>query len=375
MGLSFAPAHLRKYLPFPGKRSVLLSASSVMNVVVLQPIVKVLEQDPRVQLWFTGKYQGGDDYREMARLGGLERVDFVTRRDARRLKADLYLSPDGQRFGKRCRAKVLLFHGVSFKGRSINHRARWFDRVFLVGEYQRRRFAALKILKDGDRRLASVGMPKLDRLVDGSIDAKAVRRRLGVKDGETCVLYAPTWTEHSSLFTLGEPLLAALAARPRTRVVVKLHDHLLDASRSPIDWRARIDAWHWENVSVASESDVVPLLAAADVLVTDASSVSQEFTLLDRPILFADVPGLFESERYKDSVDLETWGRKGGVVFRTAEEGRRALDRAIDAPHELAEVRRKIAADMFYGPGGATQRALDEVYRLLRLKMPAPQRG
>ncbi len=372
MGLSFAPAHLRRYLPIPGKRSVLLSASSVMNVVVLRPIVKRLEQDPRVELWFTGKYQGGDDYREMARLGGLERVKFVTRRDARRLRADLYLSPDGQRFGKRCRVKVLLFHGVSFKGRSINHRARWFDRVFLAGEYQRRRFVELKILKPEDRRFARIGMPKLDRLTDGSIDRAAVRARLRVADGEACVLYAPTWTEHSSLFSMGEGLVAALASRPRTRVVVKLHDHLQDPSRSRIDWRARIASWNLPNVVLADDQDVVPLLVAADVLVTDASSVSQEFTLLDRPILFADVPELFTSERYKESVDLDTWGRSGGVVIERPDAARAALDRALERPDERSETRRKIAADMFYGPGGATERAVAEIYRQLKLSMRAP---
>ena len=63
------------------------------------------------------------------------------------------------------------------------------------------------------------------------------------------------------------------------------------------------------------EPDVVRTMSIADLLISDASSVANEFALLDRPIVFLDVPELIELTLRKGArLDLETWGRKGGVV-------------------------------------------------------------
>lgn len=354
-------------------RRVLLSAGSPMNVVVMRPILDVLRADPRIELFFTGDYRQSDGREEIARLArltGLEEVTSLDEQQAKDLGADLYLCPDGSRYGKRCHSRVLLFHGVSFKGRSIQERARWFHKVFLVGPYQRRRFVKQEIFADDDPRLLEIGMPKLDRLVRGEIDAQAVRRELGCEKEDTCVLYAPTWGDQSSLHTMGEELIEALAARPHTRLVVKFHDHHLNPDRTSVDWARRSREWNWDRVVVYDDLDVVPALAAADVLVTDASSVSQEFCLLDRPILFADVPELFDSERYRRTVDLATWGRQAGKLFRTPAEASRALDAAIADPAAQSEIRRALAADLFYDPGNATDRAVEAVYRELQLSPP-----
>ena len=49
----------------------------------------------------------------------------------------------------------------------------------------------------------------------------------------------------------------------------------------------------------------------ADLLITDASSVANEYTLLDRPIVFIDVPELFELTLSKHArLDLEARAKK-----------------------------------------------------------------
>ena len=57
--------------------------------------------------------------------------------------------------------------------------------------------------------------------------------------------------------------------------------------------------------------DVVPLMHAADLLITDISSVGFEFLQLDRPIVFMTFDN--QLRRWEGRADLETWGRKTGA--------------------------------------------------------------
>src|SRR5439155_1685486 len=71
-----------------------------------------------------------------------------------------------------------------------------------------------------------------------------------------------------------------------------------------------------EHLRLARTPDVVECLFAADLLISDASSVVNEYALLDRPIVFLDVPELLAAARDREgsALDLDTWGRRGGEV-------------------------------------------------------------
>jgi hypothetical protein len=351
---------------FRKTRDVLVHASSPMNVVVMRPILDALLSDPRVRVHLAAKYRRADDAAAMIRATGLERVNPLTAREAARLRADLYLCAEGSRpAGKRSHRRVVMFHGASFKGRSIAKKLKFFDRVLLVGPWQHRQFVARGYFDADDPRLVRCGMPKLDALVTGSIDTGALRARLRIPERARVVLYAPTWGEHSSMFKMGESVIEHAARVPNVHVVVKFHDHLLDPHHSPIDWAARARAWTYPNVSIHDDLDVVPALALADVLISDASSVLQEFTLLDRPIVYCDVPELFASKRYKKTADTDTWAQKGGIVVGDGAAIGPALERCFADPSEFSPIRRKIAADVFYNPGAATKAALSVIHEEL----------
>jgi len=121
-------------------------------------------------------------------------------------------------------------------------------------------------------------------------------------------------------------------------------------------------------VKIVHNWDVCPALFAADLLISDASSVSSEFTLLDRPIIFIAVPDLLQRWR---KADLDTWGRKTGWAATSLEGLNRCIDAALADPMKHSAVRRAAAADLFYKPGTATDRAVAEIYRLLDLDPPS----
>ena len=110
---------------------------------------------------------------------------------------------------------------------------------------------------------------------------------------------------------------------------------------------------------MVGDYDIVPLLYASDLLLTDASSVANEYALLDRPIVFLDVPELLRQARARGgALDLASWGRKGGVVVERPDDVTEAVAQSLADPTHLSEIRRAIAQDLFYNPGRATEAAV-----------------
>jgi CDP-glycerol glycerophosphotransferase (TagB/SpsB family) len=201
-----------------------------------------------------------------------------------------------------------------------------------------------------------IGFPKVDRLVDGSLDRAAIRRRLGLSGRRPVLLYAPTGQRGNSLETLGEEVIHRLRGSGRYDIIIKLHDHPRDNS---VDWPKRLRPLLDRHTKLVRDFDIVPYLFVSDLLVSDASSVSSEYSLLDRPMVFLDVPEMIASIRAKGrAVDLDTWGRKGGVTVRWPDEAVDAVRESLAHPRRNSDVRRAMARDLFFNPGRAADAAV-----------------
>src|SRR5262249_40360629 len=104
-------------------------------------------------------------------------------------------------------------------------------------------------------------------------------------------------------------------------------------------------------------------LAAADVMVTDHSSIGFEFLVLDRPLIVFDAPDLAAAARV--NIEKVMLLQSAATVTRTPEETARAACRAIANPAPQSDARRQVAREMFFEPGGATNRAVDLIRALL----------
>jgi CDP-glycerol glycerophosphotransferase (TagB/SpsB family) len=102
------------------------------------------------------------------------------------------------------------------------------------------------------------------------------------------VLYAPTGAHDNSLETFGEDLIKRMGAMTEYDFLVKPHDH----PKASINWFERLATLETENVRLLRAADAMPGLHAADMLISDASSIANEYLLLDRPLVFLDVPEL-----------------------------------------------------------------------------------
>lgn len=275
-------------------------------------------------------------------------------------------------FPREDRDRIQLFHGVSFRNMAVRRDVLVYDRLFVVGPYMRRLFTENQLLREDDPRLVPIGFPKLDRLTDGTLDRRRILQRLKLSGRRPVVLYAPTGQAGNSLeLGVGEAMIERLKRTGKYDILIKLHDHPRDRLT---DWPSRLKPLLDAHTKLVSDYDVVPYLFVADLLVTDASSVSNEYSLMNRPMVFLDVPQMLAAmERKGVALDLDTWGRKGGVTVRWPDEAVEAIDWSIAHPGSGSGVRRAMARDLFYNPGRAAEAA--EQWVLARLGLAASRRS
>ena len=162
-------------------------------------------------------------------------------------------------------------------------------------------------------------------------------------------LYAPTWNLGlSSAGLLGARLVELVRGEAGdVNIVIKPH---------PVigEWRPRWMAC-WERLAAASpgvhlvrdtHADVTPYMLAADVLVSDASSVIFEFLALDRPIVLVTNPRHTADPAYEPDDIIWRWRDVGEEVF-DLERLPGAVAAALRAPGARAEQRRHRAHLLF----------------------------
>jgi CDP-glycerol glycerophosphotransferase (TagB/SpsB family) len=342
---------------------VLFTGYAPVHFICFRPLYEALSADPGMQVLVSGgtRYRDADGVRHydtaaMYAPFALPPSSVVDFADLPELDVDVLVSACTKPIRPRSYAQsVQIFHGMSFRNRAIRSQNNQYDHYQMLGPYMVRTFERRGVVAAGDPRVLRTGFPKTDRLVDGSLDRATVLRGLGLSGDRPVVMFAPTGAHGNAMEVHGEELVRYLTATQQYDLLVKPHDH----PKASIDWFERLAPLETEHTRVLREYDSIPSLFAADVLISDASSIANEYLLLDRPIVFLDVPQLLESAALEDDrLDLDTWGRKGGRVARDVVEAERAVAAALADPGQLSEVRQAIARDLFFNPGRATGHAV-----------------
>jgi hypothetical protein len=354
------------------KASILFTGYAPVHYACFRPLHAGLDQLDAAEVFVSGGLRSRDAagewvYDTDAMYGpfGLPPTSVLTVEEIRERDFDVLLCANTKKIAPRTFGRsVEIFHGMSFRNRAVRGENAGNDHYFALGPYMRRAFERLGIFAPGDRRLVSIGFPKTDRLLNGGLDREAILRRAGISGGRPVVLYAPTGAKRNSLETFGEEVLRRLKATGLYDILVKLHDH----PKNRIDWSSRLAPLEDEHLRVLGSPDVIESLFVADLLISDASSVSNEYALLDRPMVFLDVPELIAAAGGNGSaLDLDTWGRKGGQVAADPEAAVRAVAEGLEHPERRKKIRQAMVEDLFYNPGHATAAALAWMRRELSL--------
>ncbi|RSS21172.1 bifunctional glycosyltransferase/CDP-glycerol:glycerophosphate glycerophosphotransferase [Streptomyces sp. WAC08452] len=216
---------------------------------------------------------------------------------------------------------------------------------------------------------ARTGSPRNDVLVNaGPQDGRRVRERLGVPDGHTVVLYAPTRREYRRggyVERIDPARLAADLGEGHT-LVVRLHPSLAAGPARGLG----LAELHRRGVLIdaTDEPHVEDLMLASDLLITDYSALMFDYVLLDRPVLIhADDWAAYTASR---GTYFDVTAEAPGHVSRSYRELAWLLASGAWRDEEAARLRSAFR-DRFceYEDG----RAAERVVRTLLLGEPMPE--
>jgi len=364
-------------LCWPSVRNVLFDARTAMEYGMMAPLHRRLLTDTRVHSWLMSS----------ARPEGVKEVfrdapgsaPVLAPREAMMRRFDAYVAADRMWATlPRGTCRIQMFHGVAGKWSRVYDRPdrsmRHWDRLFFINRGRLQNYIASGAIDSRSPAIRLVGMPKSDCLVDGTLRRDAVLQMNGIERGRPTVLYAPTWTRFSSLNAMGEAVITSLIDAGYT-VLVKLHDNSLDPAfenSGGVDWLRRLQPILAKgNGYLIRTGDASPWLVAADVLITDHSSIGFEYLLLDRPLIRIEMAELIKrADIATEYVDLIA---SASTTVESAPSVVAAVERAIAEPDRLSEARRAVAAELFHDAGHATDRAIHELYAVIELDAPASQ--
>jgi CDP-glycerol glycerophosphotransferase (TagB/SpsB family) len=350
-------------------RRILVDARTSLNYAMVAPVHAFMRQDARVQFSFIASEEPGSARSIYRAAPPGTRIVGPLRAALSRF--DAYVTSDFMWASQpRGTCRIQMFHGVGGKYGfdAPTESLRAWHRIFFVNRRRLHNCVAAGAIEADSPAIRLIGMPKVDCLVNGSLQRDALLTAMELPPDRPTVLYAPTWSPASSLNRWGLDLLKRLQELP-INVIVKLHDRSQDrreAYSGGIDWTARLTALLAPGRSLlARGTDICPYMIASDVMITDHSSAGFEYLLLDRPLVRIHVPELIELARiHRDYVQLltdvsESVHDAAGAVA--------ALDRALVDPHARSASRRATAADLFHEAGTATQRCANALYEAIDL--------
>jgi CDP-glycerol glycerophosphotransferase len=170
----------------------------------------------------------------------------------------------------------------------------------------------------GNYETLEVGYPRNDVLLRSTAaDVERARDEVGIAPAKRAVLYAPTHRDNEERY-VARLDLEALATRLGSEwtLLSRLH-HFYEAADPSPGHTGVADV-----IDVASHPSIADLCLAADVLVTDYSSVMFDYAVLDRPIVI-------------HAPDWEDYRRTRGTYFDLLEEPPGRVSRTTD---ELADL-------------------------------------
>jgi hypothetical protein len=353
-------------------RHVLVDARTPLNFAMVAPVVSAMAADARIRFVFTASEDPGSVqriYREAP-----PDTTFIGPARAALRRWDAYLTSDFMwaRLA-RVAVRIQMFHGVAGKYGfdAPTESLRAWDRLFFVNERRFRNILAAGAIDADSTAPRLIGMPKVDCLVDGSLQRDAVLEAFGLDPSLPTVLYAPTWSPSSSLNLIGEPLIRRLVELP-INVLVKLHDRSLDPRPQYSGGANCLDRIRpllkTSSARLVTSGNIAPCLAAADILISDHSSAAFEFLLLDRPVVRIEIPALLQQANvHPDYIALMA---ECSTTARTVADTLTAVERELAEPSRLSASRRRVAKDLFFRPGSAKVRCALALYDAVELAPP-----
>lgn len=242
---------------------------------------------------------------------------------------------------------ALLYHGVGVKACYYDEALSHFDVRFTEGAFRHQQLQQ----RYPKSHFQQVGFAKLDpiALADGRQQQALSLTELGLDPNKQTVLYAPTFYPSSiERMPLDWPQQFS-----DYNIIIK--PHAFSMSHSKYDKQRQRFA-HWQqspNVHFAKQASLLPYMATADILLSEASSALFEFAALNKPVIWIDFLQLRWS--YRGPLRFRFDKRMDQSITEYASVARHvsrpsklfdAVQEELQHPQQLAAERQRVTAEL-----------------------------
>lgn len=254
-------------------RKILLAGRERYALPILQPLVDALNAaNYRVYAWFDGPLA--------AQGATLSQATRVATREAISLRPAAVLCAMNWIPTFFAGAKVQLFHGFS-TGKNSDHRGHFrirglFDLYCTQGPDTTERFVELS-LRAGSFAVMETGWPKLDPLF--GVDAGPSEQLRRLAGGRGIVMFASTFTRHVSAAPHLFESIRRQVQRGDRYWLITLHP------KCPAELFSRYRSLAGPSATFVEPEDLMNAERAADVLLSDTTSVVPEFLVQHKPVV------------------------------------------------------------------------------------------
>jgi len=357
--------------------TLLFEVGHLYHRAALDPLYQVLCQDPQYAIAFACSH---DAERRLGLFNRSLRSELEARFRAEGLTIaedtrgfDVVITGDTVREPQRYGQTLLCFlnHGTGIKNimyRNLRAQAQTRYQVFVEGDYRVDRIRQAGAV--GLSTVHKVGLPKLDPLFwPGFPPREAILQRLGLDPAKPTVLFAPTY----------KPTCIDLV---RERILTETTDYNLIIKLHQYSWRGKY-APHWHHTLYeravrqyphavlipVDDYNILPYLAVADTLISEASSTLFDFVALDKTGIIFVLPG--EPLHHHDgeailTEDPQHFLQGAGVCIAHPDDISQAVAEALRHNPQRRERLRQYRDYLFFGlDGRASQRTKAIIERLL----------
>ncbi|MDO9576725.1 MAG: CDP-glycerol glycerophosphotransferase family protein [Candidatus Cloacimonadales bacterium] len=199
---------------------------------------------------------------------------FRETKNAKDFQPDFVLAPGNFMDFRLPGIKVQLFHGLAVEKPSHYKIRHFFDVYCTSGPFVTERFLTLK-KKYKYFEVLETGWPKVDHILGYPV---AELSKKAIPWEKKIILFAPT---HSRKMESASELMKIIPLIIRKNEFWLIKFHELMNNESVNDFKLSLCG----NAMIIHDSDITPYLHAADVLISDTSSVFYEFMLLNKPVI------------------------------------------------------------------------------------------
>ncbi|MDP8207382.1 MAG: CDP-glycerol glycerophosphotransferase family protein [Candidatus Electryonea clarkiae] len=339
------------------KLRVLISFMRNVHVPILQPIADLLREDSRVELGYF-VFQGSSEERLFKNSGiplfhkpqdFKPHVTFIADNFTEQVKGCGYIINVGH---------GLLSKGQYFTNSDFIHRENLEHLLLVPGPYHKNR-----MLESGKIFIPveATGFPKLDKIFKSNLPGRnELLKQIGLDPSKKVVLYAPTFNIALSAIPILWMRIRELVDE-NTYLFIKLHGSTL----GPFIEHHRKLADEHENIFYIEDNDLSPYLLLADVMVSDVSSASMEFILLDKPVVLFNNPNAPDYSNF-DPDDIEWAWRDVGIQANDINELKEGVRRSLKNPGEFSEKRKRYSKELLISSDGlSSKRTIEKMWELV----------